>query len=681
MKRILLMTLLMSASYAGAQLTLSTNPVSGEAPLSVTFKATCTTCVAYTWSFGDNTGQTVPGPNQTHVYKAAGIYFVIVAAVDSKGTGYNAQATIKVAATVDPENRYCGVGNIVLGPASDGPAKLPQKCLNTSLANTPSPGSVVSLATGGNLQAAYNALKCGQTLSLAHGATWVGPFTFGKKSCTATNWITIKTDGTLPPVETRVTAADLPQLATISMKPNSSSNKVTGDHIRFVGIAWLKQAGGPIVDFVDVVGANNIIFDRNYAHGNPKEETRRFLSFSGGNYIGVVDSWVDEMHCIAKTGTCVDAQAVAGGGGSVPNGVWKIVNNYLSAAAETIIFGGSAATVTPCDIEVRSNYMFKPMSWNPVDPSFIGTQYIVKNLFELKNTCRLLLEGNVLQNVWGGFSQTGFSILIGPKNQAIGTGNVCPLCYISDITVRYNASSTSASALQIGNAPSGNNGWAAGGHNYSIHDDVFDNLQYAGCYQCGPFTGQIGSNYQSTNPPPVAEIMHDVLLNHLTLVTVTPWPVAGFKFATGMLNMSGPPAGNTAKVPQMTNITYENSLFASGVSGFYPTGGGADNCSWPGPSVNKTLAQMISACWVGTSLFSGNVVVAYPGASAWPAGNWYATSWSAVGLTNYNNGSGGNYSLTATSPFKGKALDGKDPGADIGLVSQYTKNVVSGVQQ
>lgn len=692
MKRILLMTLLMLASYASAQLTLSTNPVSGAPPLTVVFKATCAACTVYTWDFGDKSGPAIPpGPNQTHVYKAAGVYFAIVAATDSKGAAYNGQATIKVAVPVDAENRYCGIGNVVLGPASDGPAKLPEKCLNTSLANTPSPGSVVAVPAGGNLQAVYNALVCGQTLSLAHGATWTGPFKFTPKNCPNTQWITITSDGTLPKAETRISPAALPQMATISMKPNAQANDVSGDHIRFIGIAWMKQPGGPLVDLVTMVGANNIIFDRNYAHGNPGEEVRRFVTLSDSTYAAVVDSWIDEMHCIAVTGTCVDAQAVAAGASSTADGVWKIVNNTLSASAETIIFGGATATTTPCDIEIRNNYMFKPLSWNPSDPSFVPPKYIVKNLFELKNVCRLLLEGNVLKNTWGGFSQNGSAILITPKNQETpkplpGDEGQCPLCFVSDITMRYNYISTTGVALQVADGPNGHGQYSAGGHNYSIHDMVFDNLQYATCYACGFNLNEVGSGYLTANPPPPAEVLYSVTFNHLTFITASDWPgrSGGSNFQEyGALTLNGPPTANTTNTPQIKDVVFENSLFHGGTVGMYPSSGGGitEDCAVPGPSPRKNLAQMVEACWIGESLFSGNAVIGYTGALPWPAGNMFTASWATAGLVNYNNGNGGNYALKLTSPFKNKALDKKDPGANIALVNQYTKTAVSGVQQ
>ncbi len=567
----------------------------------------------------------------------------------------------------------------MIGASTDGPANLPENCLNSSLANTPSHGTAVRLAAGGNLQAAYDALVCGQTLFLARDATWVGPFNFTPKNCDARHWITIRTNGVLSAPGVRITASYLPHMAKIYLNPGSAANAVTGDHIRFIGIAWLKQPGKPLVNFVTMAGAHDIVFDRNYAHGNPGEETRRFVDLSGGNNIAVVESWIDEMHCIAVTGSCTDAQAISGGSGSTPNGTYKIVNNYLSASTENIIFGGSAATVTPCDIEVRNNYLYKPLSWMPTSAGFVGPTYVVKNLFELKNACRVLLEGNVMANTWGGFSQDGYAVLIGPKNQAARTGNVCPLCFISDVTVRYNYITTAAGAFQISNGSSDDNGWADGGHNYSVHDDVFDNLQYPGCYGCGQNTGQIGSGYQAANPPPAANILHDVAIDHLTVITAPTWPAPGSKTATAMLNMSGPPAVNPTSTPQIANVSYSNSIFASGWVGFYPAGGGADNCSVPGPSAKVTLADMIAGCWTGSSWFSGNVVVGYAGTINWPTDNSLSPSWSAVDFTNYNHGSGGDYHLSASSPYKGAALDGTDPGADIDLVLQYTQKAITGI--
>lgn len=79
--------------------------------------------------------------------------------------------------------------------------------------------------------------------------------------------MTITSDGVLPAAGTRVSPFDLPQMASIALKPHASANKVNGDHIRFIGVAWLKQVRGLVVNFVMLSGSGrDIIFDRNYAH-------------------------------------------------------------------------------------------------------------------------------------------------------------------------------------------------------------------------------------------------------------------------------------------------------------------------------------------------------------------------------------------------------------------------------
>ena len=184
--------------------------------------------------------------------------------------------------------------------------------------------------------------------------------------------------------------------------------------------------------------ANHLVFDRLWMHGTAQDETTRGLALRGMTYVAVVDSFFSDFHCVSKTGSCTDSQTIVSGGGDEPEGPFKIVNNFLEASGENLMFGGGAATITPTDIEIRHNHLFKPMIWKEGAPGFVGgasgRPFIVKNHFELKNAQRVLFEGNILENAWGGFSQMGFSILLTPKNQ----GNHCPKCQVTDVTLRYN---------------------------------------------------------------------------------------------------------------------------------------------------------------------------------------------------------------------------------------------------
>ena len=77
--------------------------------------------------------------------------------------------------------------------------------------------------------------------------------------------------------------------------------------------------------------------------------------------------------------------------------------------------------------------MAKPLRWKVGDPSFEGTAWAVKNLFELKNARRVLVEGNVFERNWT-HAQNGFAILFTVRNQDGGA----PWSAIEDVTFVNN---------------------------------------------------------------------------------------------------------------------------------------------------------------------------------------------------------------------------------------------------
>src|SRR5262249_39725442 len=110
-------------------------------------------------------------------------------------------------------------------------------------------------------------------------------------------------------------------------------------------------------------------------------------------------------------------------------GPLKIVDNYVEAASENIMFGGAdslATALVPADIEIRNNQLFKPLS-------LIGTNLVPKNLLEFKAAQRVLVTGNTLQNSPSG-GQTGFALLITPRNQS----GKAPWSLTTDITIIGN---------------------------------------------------------------------------------------------------------------------------------------------------------------------------------------------------------------------------------------------------
>jgi len=90
--------------------------------------------------------------------------------------------------------------------------------------------------------------------------------------------------------------------------------------------------------------------------------------------------------------------------GRQPDGTVQDRDNFLEASAENILFGGGEASLTPADIEISQNHFFKPLIWMKGQPGYVGgtngNPFIVKNLLELKNAQRLLLDGNIMEYSW-----------------------------------------------------------------------------------------------------------------------------------------------------------------------------------------------------------------------------------------------------------------------------------------
>ncbi len=521
----------------------------------------------------------------------------------------------------DNTNPYCGQGNVPSGGA-DGPAVLMQRCMFTQISSTPSSNYPKLIKPTDDLQTALNTAMPGDVLL-------VDPLTSfsinGKlilPNGTASQWITIRTSSSFIPDEyTKITpafASYLPKLI-VSM---SNASITGGQYVRLIGFEVTRPEGTGIVYNLFSGLGHDVILDRLYIHGTHSDETNRGVILNDASNITVMNSWFEDFHCFAIVGACGDSQAISGGGSTSSDGNFKIVNNHLEAAGQSILFGGSPASVVPTDIVVAYNDLIKPMSWNPKDTSYnpvsghdgLPHPWIVKNHLELKNASRVLIEGNRLQNIWGGFTQVGASILLTAKNQAGANGaSVCPICAVTDVTIRYNYLSFAAQALQIGCSQGGNGGWPAECARYSIHDNLFDHLQYQTCYSCGSFTNLIGGGGPT--------VLHDLVVDHNTFQNDGWIGYNGVWGATtgvtGFLTLSSPIPGS---IPQELNINWTNNIFDVGNSGAYSSGGGTSNC-W---SLPGTLKQKFASCWPSGS-FTGNQFVTTVtfryGILPWPDGN------------------------------------------------------------
>jgi hypothetical protein len=590
--------------------------------------------------------------------------------------------TAKVTDSVGNSSTQSFTLTVATGSASgfDGPAELPRVYIQTAMANTPTPGTTISVSAGGDLQSALNSADCGDTIQLQAGATFTGVFTFPAKSCDDNHWIILRTsasDSALPAEDNRLTpcyagvsflpgrpalgcSAPKNVLAKLVM-PTSASGPIIfasgANHYRLIGLEITRLTGtGDVYALSSIaVGgtANNLIFDRVWMHGTAHDDTTRGVSLGGSTYVSIIDSFLTDFHCVSVTGACTDAQAINGGLGNSPMGPYKIADNFLEASGQSILFGGGIATATPTDIEIRRNHMFKPFTWMKGQLGYVGgtngNPFIVKNHFELKNAQRVLMDGNIMENSWGGFSQVGFAILLTPKNQSSGSSNVCPACQVTDVTIRNSSIRHVAAGIQIANGRSDNGGVALAGERYSIHDVIVDDID--GVKYDGP--GEFAEVAMGLGSP----VLRNVTINHVTA------------FPTSTLMTIG---GQLAPNPRMTNFVFTNSIVLTGPYPVWSTGGGPTNCAY-----HDSPLTTFNACFSGYSFTHVAVIGSssnFP-VSTWPKGNFFPSSGVAVQFVNYNAGSGGDYHLRPSSPYKGVATDGKDLGADVDAVDSAIAGV------
>jgi len=579
--------------------------------------------------------------------------FAFVASVSDSS---NQQATQSYSLTVAGNTSTGNTGGF------DGPAELPLVYVQSALADTPAPGATITVAAGGDFQAALNSAQCGDTIALQAGATFSGNFVVPAKNCDAAHWIIIRTsaaDSVLPPEGTRITPC-FAGVASLPGRPSfgcSSTKNVMAkivyagfgsqplqlasgvNYIRFLGLEITRTSPGNVIyDLVSLQKGSpgdHLIFDRVWIHGTAQDETTRGLALGGSTYVAVVDSFFSDFHCVAISGACGDSQAINGGLGDLPMGPYKIVDNYLEAAGENLMFGGGPATQTPQDIEIRLNYFFKPLIWMRGRPGYVGgtsgNPFIVKNHLEFKNAVRVLFEGNVLQNAWGGFSQIGYSILLTPKNQ----NGHCAVCVVHDITIRYSTISHVGGGIVMGNGKSDSGALPLGAWNESIHDLVIDDVN-ATAYNGG------GYFFEEVNGNPLSAL-HDVAINHVTAVGTD---------VSAMLV-----SGNDLTNPPMSHFSWTNNIFASGIGVISTGAGGSENCAFHAGGPGGILAS----CY-NPYAFRHNALIAATG--KWPTGNYAPATIGAVQFVNYNNGSGGNYQLQSKSPYRNAGTDGTDLGAD-----------------
>jgi hypothetical protein len=318
----------------------------------------------------------------------------------------------------------------------------------------------ITVRSGAELQNALDDAQAGDTIELEAGATFRPPdgsFVLRNRSIPAGQWIVVRSSsrafdpgGNIPPNK-RVTPADaklMPKLRATRAVPVIRA--AAGAHgYRLVGLDIGVDPGVNSVQLVELgtgddtspsTQPSDIVIDRSYLHGNDSGNFRRGVAMNGSR-LAVVESHLENFHDDSS-----DSQAILGWNGPGP---FKIVNNFLEAASENVMFGGNDPRIpglVPADIEIRRNLMTKRLAWRTA-------KVPVKNAFELKNARRVLVEGNIFENVWTS-GQDGTAIVFKSTNQ----DGRCPQCVTEYVTFRDNIVRHAASGLLINAAEVGKAG-------------------------------------------------------------------------------------------------------------------------------------------------------------------------------------------------------------------------------
>lgn len=256
-------------------------------------------------------------------------------------------------------------------------------------------GATIFVRAGGDFQAAIDRARAGDTIVLQAGASFTGSFVLPNKS--GAEFITIQSSelAKLPPDGERISPKDaalMPKILSSGKGEAAIKTAPGAHHYRFVGIEFAPANADYIYNLV-ALGSDsqtladiprNLEFDRCYIHPHPKGKTRR------GVMLNSAETTIKNSYIAGFAYREEETQAIAGWNGS---GGYKIVNNYLEAGAENLLFGGadpSIKNLVPTDIEIRNNLMSKPAEWRG--------NVTIKCTFELKNARNVRVVGNIIEN-------------------------------------------------------------------------------------------------------------------------------------------------------------------------------------------------------------------------------------------------------------------------------------------
>jgi hypothetical protein len=489
----------------------------------------------------------------------------------------------------------------------------------------PLAGATLVVRADDDLQAAIDRARPGDTLLLEPGATYTGNFVLPDKG--GTRPIVIRSgadDRRLPGLTERVGPDDAPLLPklrspnnrpVLRTAPGASAWRLFA--LEFVGNG---QAGDMIAlgdgssDQKDVESLpSELVLDRILVRGDAAKGQKRGIALNSGSTT-IRNSYISDIKAFGQ-----ESQAIAGWNGTGP---YTIENNYLEAAGVNILFGGADPAIqelVPSDIIIRRNLITKNVEWR-------GTTWTVKNLLELKNARRVVIEGNVLENCWTA-AQPGYAVLFTVRN----SGGRAPWATIEEVVFRSNIVRHSAGGINILGADSTAESKTASG--ITIANNLFEDINHR-------LWGGNGLFLQIGNAPANVTVDHNTVIQ--TGNVVTAYGRSGGKFIT------------------IPGFRFTNNVAAHNAYGIFGSSAGYGTAA-------------ISAYFPDAVIASN--VLAGGRASRYPGGNFFPSVTQL--MADFTDSGQGNYRLNSRSAYRRAARDG----TDLGVNFDQLNRVLAGLER
>ena len=530
--------------------------------------------------------------------------------------------------------------------AAPVPPERPRVFLDTSLASTPVTGQSIFVPAAGDFQAALNHAEPGDEIVLAAGATYTGSFVLPAKHADG-KWITIRSSrmDSLPQEGLRVSPAHAPAMPRIvDPRGNGAFSTAPGACCwRLIGLeitvaprientwALVNLGTGGAEQNTHAQVPHHLILDRVYVHGDPQRNCFRCVALNSA-HTAIVDSHLSDGHAQGY-----DAQAIGGWNGPGP---YKIVNNYLEGSGENVMFGGADPAIpdlVPSDVEFRGNWCFKPLAWKIDDPNYAGLPWTVKNLFELKNAQRVLIEGNLFENNWA-HGQNGTAILFTVRNQ----DGKAPWSVVQDVTMVNNIVRNAQSAFVVMGEDSPNQSQRS--RRFLIRNNLGEQIERT-AFMITAGADDVDIDHNTFVPTHYSAFVMTGLSGHDASGRVVGRPCQRFKLTNNILGFGlygvAVDGGQNALDEAFPELTWDQNLFV-------------------GYGEGRAQSAIARSILPTGSRFEPKQT---------SDGGYGDADWGAVGFVDYAKG---DYRLGPASKYRRRGTDGQDVGVNVDSLNAAT---------